>query len=465
MSFNDQNFMLQNNAAIELYEKAKDIPIFDFHCHLDPQEIYEDKVFDNIVDIWLGGDHYKWRLMRSNGVSEELITGDASNEDKFKAYAETVGVAVGNPLFHWSNLELKAIFGIDEYLHGGNWETVYKAANAHIKETQLSPRKLIEAAKVKFIGTTDHPLDSLEWHQKIKDDASFDVVVAPTFRPDEAFVNHANFKSFVNQLGQTVERDIDGFAAFISALEDRISYFAEHGAKASDISLAEIIHEEASEEEINQIFTKAMAGEQLSKLEEQQWQTAVFSALCGLYKKYNMTTQVHFGALRNNNRRYYELAGADAGFDSMGDQIDLGKNLNALLNALSETKQLPKMIWYNLNPQYNTILSNTLVNFHANEEGIKSQLQFGAAWWFADTKLGMLNQMQVLAEQNLLANFVGMLTDSRSFLSFQRHDYFRRILCTYLGELVELEEIPNDDQLLTTLIENICFANAERFFA
>lgn len=403
--------------------------------------------------------------MRSNGTPEELVTGNGSNEDKFKAFAEAVGVAVGNPLFHWTNLELKAVFGIDEYLNGDNWKDIYDRANAHIQATKMSPRKLINDSNVKFIGTTDGPLDSLEWHKKLKEDESFDVTVAPTFRPDQAFVDHASFVDFVAQLSEATDIKVHDFASFMEALEVRVKYFADNGAKASDISLAQIVYTPATDAVLNDILAKAVAGSSLTELEVKQWQTGVFTELAGLYKKYGMVAQVHFGALRNNNTPYFEKIGGDAGFDSMGDQVDLGVNLNALLDALSTSGKLPKMIWYNLNPQYNTILSNNLVNFHANEEGIKSQLQFGAAWWFADTKLGMLNQMEVLMEQSLLANFVGMLTDSRSFLSYQRHDYFRRILCTFLGEMVEKEEIPNDEKLLKTLVQNISFDNANRFFA
>ncbi|XJS10045.1 glucuronate isomerase [Aerococcaceae bacterium WGS1372] len=464
MIFNDSNFMLDNETSKKLYEIASKQPIFDYHCHLDPQEVYEDKPFDNIVDVWLGGDHYKWRLMRANGVNEKFITGDGSNEEKFKAFAETIEFAVGNPLFHWTHLELRDVFGIDEYLTSENWERIYNELNDYIQREELSPRKLINRSNVEFIGTTDHPLDSLEWHAKIKEDTDFDVVVAPTFRPDEAFVDHANFAGFVDRLRDEAGETVENFETFIKAMENRIKFFVEHGAKASDISFGAIVYREADQAELDATFEKAMNGKDITREEAEAWQTEVFVELSRLYKESNIVSQVHFGAIRNNNTKYSSQIGPDAGFDSIGDQVDLGVNLNALLDRLSREEKLPKMIWYNLNPQYNFILANTLQNYQANEEGIKNYMQFGAAWWFADTKNGMLDQMDALANSGMLANFLGMLTDSRSFLSYQRHDYFRRILATFIGDWVEREEIPNDEHLLTTLIENISYKNAYNYF-
>lgn len=464
MAFMDENFMLTSEAAKKLYGWAKDMPIFDYHCHLDPQEIYEDKPFDNIVDIWLSGDHYKWRLMRANGVPERLITGDASNKEKFEAFAKTVSIAVGNPVFHWTQLEMANVFGIQDYLNEDNWEAIYDQLNAYIEEHQLSPRKLIEEANVNFIGTTDGPLDSLEWHEKIVADEDFDVVVAPTFRPDEAFVDHANFVNFTNELAKVSGVEINDFQSYVDALADRVKYFADRGCKASDISFGKIAYNPAEESELDAIFEKAMNGEEMSAEEAGQWQTEIYVELCRLYKEYGFVTQVHFGAIRNNNTPYAEKLGPDTGFDSMNDQTGLGDQMNALLDRLARDEKLPKMIWYNLNPQYNTLVANTIQNYQANNEGIKGLLNFGAAWWFADTKLGMIEQMNTLADQGILYNFLGMLTDSRSFLSYQRHDYFRRILCSYLGEWVEKEEIPNDDQLLRNMVENICYDNAARYF-
>lgn len=465
MAFNDMNFMLNGPTAVKLYnEAAKDQPIFDYHCHLDPQEIYEDKPYDNIVDIWLGGDHYKWRLMRANGVQEKYITGDASKEEKFQAFAETVSKAFGNPLYHWSHMELKAVFGIEEAITPDNWQAIYEQANAYIQEHGVSPRQLIKDANVNFIGTTDHPLDDLEWHQKLKDEADFETVVAPTFRPDEAFVDHANFQTFTQALAEKTGVDITSFQSFVDAMEARIQFFQEMGCKAADISFGAVEYTEADEATLDSILQKALNGEAITSEEAKQWQTEIFVALNGLYKTYNFASQVHFGPMRNNNTPYSSQTGPDTGFDSMGDQTDLGKNLNAFLDRLSRDGKLPKMIWYPVNPTYNILVANTLQNYQANEEGIQSQLQFGSAWWFADTKLGMLDQMQALAEQGMLANFIGMLTDSRSFLSYQRHDYFRRILCSLVGDWVDKGEVPDNEALLYPFIEGICYSNAEAFF-
>jgi len=465
MTFNDDNFMLQGRSAQKLYKIAKDQPIFDFHCHLPPQEIYEDKPFDNIVDVWLGGDHYKWRLMRANGVKEEYITGDASNEDKFKAWAETVSVAIGNPLYHWTHLEMRDIFGIGEVITKDNWKSIYDQMNDFIQENELSPRDLIKQSDVRFIGTTDHPLDNLEWHQKIKEDDSFDTVVAPTFRPDEAFITHDNFAGFTKGLSEKTDQEITDFTSFMNALDDRVEFFAEMGARASDMSLDGVVYAEASEDELDTIFQKAINGEEVSTEEVEKWQTAVFVELARLYHENNLVMQVHFGAIRNNNTTYSKEIGPDNGFDSMRGQTDLAVNLNNLLDRLVREDHLPKMIWYNLNPAFNTVLPNTLANFQANEEGVKGKLQFGAGWWYNDTKRGMIDQMDNYAEHGILAHFVGMLTDSRSFLSYQRHDYFRRILASYIGKWVDEEEVPDSEELLRPIIEDISYKNADEFFS
>lgn len=465
MAFNDDNFMLQGEAAKKLYQIAKEQPIFDFHCHLDPQEIYEDKPYENIVDLWLGGDHYKWRLMRANGVSEKYITGDASNEEKFKAFAETVSVAIGNALYHWSHLEMRDVFGIDDVITKDNWKDLYDRMNAFIEENELSPRKLIKNSNVTFIGTTDHPLDDLEWHKKIREDESFETVVAPTFRPDEAYVSHTNFANFTKALSEKTGVEISGFTSFMKAMEKRVIFFAENGAKASDISLDAIVYAAADGDTLNAIFNKAMNGEELTQEEKTQWQTEVFVDLARLYKENNFVTQVHFGAVRNTNSRYADRLGPDSGFDSIGDQTDLANGLNAILDRIAKEDNMPKMIWYNLNPAFNTVLANNLINYQANEEGIASKLQFGAGWWFNDTKPGMLDQMEKYADAGILANFVGMLTDSRSFLSYQRHDYFRRILSSFIGKWVDEEEVPDSEDLLRPIIEGISYKNAQKFFS
>ncbi|CAM2838912.1 glucuronate isomerase [Streptococcus agalactiae LMG 14747] len=464
MGFNDETFMLTSEPALKLYDQIKDQPIFDYHCHLDPKEIFEDKVYDNIVDLWLGGDHYKWRLMRAHGVSEDYITGAASKLDKFKAFARSLSRSYGNPVYHWSAMELKNVFGIDEVLTEENAEDIYYRINETLKTKKISPRKLIKDSQVTFIGTTDHPLDSLEWHQKLADDASFETTVAPTFRPDEAFIEHRNFTDFIRRLSQVTAVSIEEFQDVINALEKRVAYFAEKGCKASDISFTEIVFEEADKETLDSLLKTVQEGYQPSQLEINQWQTAVFAELCRLYKQYGFVTQVHFGALRNNHSGIFQQLGSDVGVDSLGDQTALAINMNRLLDHLAQQNNLPKMIWYNLNPSYNIVVANTLANFQTNEEGIKSYLQFGAGWWFADTKSGMLSQMTALAEQGVLANFVGMLTDSRSFLSYQRHDYFRRILASYLGQWMVDGEVPNDYDAIGQMAKDIAYHNAVEYF-
>lgn len=464
MGFNNETFMLKNEPAKKLYTQIADKPIFDYHCHLNPQDIFEDKPFDNIVDLWLGGDHYKWRLMRAGGVSENLITGQASKLDKFKAFAKVLEQSYGNPVYHWSAMELKNVFQIEEPLNEQNAEDIYHRVNHYLVDNNISPRKLIQDSRVTFIGTTDHPLDTLEWHKKIKEDVTFDVTVAPTFRPDEAFIEHQNFNQFVQRLADTTQQSITNFSSFIDALEERVVYFVEHGCRASDISFTEIVFAQSSAEELDTIFENVKNGQKPTPLEMKKWQTAVFRELCRLYAKYQLITQVHFGALRNNHSTLFERLGADIGVDSLGDQTSLAINLNKLLDDLVRVNSLPKMIWYNLNPSYNILLANTLANFQANEQGVKGYLQFGAGWWFADTKTGMLSQMTALSEQGLLASFVGMLTDSRSFLSYQRHDYFRRILCSYIGEWVVDGEVPADYETLGRLVSNIAYHNAVNYF-
>lgn len=464
MTFNDRYFMLKNEPAKKLYEKIAELPIYDFHCHLDPKEIYEDKVYEDIVDLWLGGDHYKWRLMRANGIPEEEITGSASKLTKFKAWARTLERAYGNPLYHWSHLELRQVFGVEELLTEENAEKLYHQLNAYLQEHQISPRKLIADARVAFIGTTDHPLDHLEWHKQLAEDPEMETVVAPTFRPDEAFVEHRHFRQFVKRLEELTGQEVLDFASFVTALGQRVAYFAQCGCRASDISFTAICYEEASTMELNDILQASLAGKVASQSSINKWQTAIFRELCRLYKEYGFVTQVHFGALRNNHTGLFEKLGADIGVDSIGDQTSLTVNLNRLLDDLVQENALPKMIWYNLNPIYNIALANTLANFQANEEGCRSQLQFGAGWWFNDTKLGMIEQMNAYAEQGMLANFVGMLTDSRSFLSYQRHDYFRRILASYVGQWIMEEEVPEDYERLGQFVEAISYHNAKEFF-
>lgn len=467
MTFINEDFMLQSDSAKHLYhDYAKDMPIFDYHCHLVPQQIAEDYEFENITELWLGGDHYKWRAMRAMGIPEEKITGNASPEEKFEAWAYTAENAVGNPLFHWTALELKKYFHVEELLTSKNWKEIYDECNRVLKEEHLTARTLIKNSNVTFICTTDNPTDTLEWHEKIKDDETFDVAVLPGFRPDEAFAiqDPAKFTGFIEKMQAVTGKAMANFAELVAGLEERIQYFADKGSNVSDHGLSQIYYAEATDEEIEAIFAKAVNKEAISEQEYAKYQTRLFVELGKIYKAKGFVMQLHFGAIRNNNSRLFAQLGADAGLDSIQDQPNVAYALNKLLDALETTNELPKFIAYNLDPTYFDLVGTAITNFQANSEGLRSKVQMGSGWWFNDTKYGMLKQLKSLSEAGLLMNFVGMLTDSRSFISYTRHEYFRRILCDFIGDLVERGEIPNDDALLEKLITNVCYNNAVEYF-
>lgn len=466
MSFIHDDFMLQNETAKQLYHDfAKDLPIYDYHCHLDPQQIAEDHEFQDVTELWLAGDHYKWRAMRANGIPERKITGDASSEEKFQAWAETVENTVGNPLYHWTHLELKRYFDIDDQLNGENWKEIYDKANKAIKENGLTARTLIKSSNVTFVGTTDNPTDSLEYHDQIRNDESFDVTVAPSFRPDEAFaIGEPKFTAFITKLKNVSSNEITSYKEMMKAIEARIDYFDERGTVASDHGIGVLAYAESTDEEIEAIFVKAVAGTDVTFEESAKFQTRLLADLGECYFDRDWAMQIHFGAIRNNNSRMFDLIGPDAGFDSLNDQANVAYALNNILDAMAKKGKLPKTIVYNLNPLYNDIVASTTANFQNNAEGIKGKIQFGAGWWFNDTEKGMLRQMETLADHGLLMHFVGMLTDSRSFVSYPRHEYFRRILCNYIGENVENGKFPNDEKLLKKMVENICYNNADRYF-
>ena len=466
MTFIHDDFMLTNETAKHLYHSyAKDMPIFDYHCHLTPEWIASDHEFTDITEIWLAGDHYKWRAMRANGVPEEKITGNASSEEKFEAWAETAEATIGNPLYHWTHLELKRYFGIDDLLSKDNWKEIYDKANQIIKDEKLTARKLIEMSNVKFVGTTDNPTDSLEHHDAIIADESFDVVVAPSFRPDEAFnIEDERFIDYLDRMEAIFGERITSYNQMMDQLKERVKFFDERGAKASDHALESMVYAEATDDEINAIFQKALNQEDISTTEKEQYLTRILVDLSEMYSDYGWVMQVHYGALRNNNQYWYDKLGADVGFDSIADSTNNGKKLNQLLSAMENQEKLPKMVVYNLDPTQNYIVASAAANFQVNDQGIKSKIQFGAGWWFNDTELGMLRQMETLADHGLLMNFVGMLTDSRSFVSYPRHEYFRRILCDFVGNQVELGKYPSDEKLLKRMIENISYDNAVEFF-
>ncbi|MEC6747972.1 glucuronate isomerase [Marinilactibacillus sp. XAAS-LB27] len=466
MSFIDKDFMLLNETGKHLYhDYAESMPIFDYHCHLSPQLIAHNHEFETITEIWLAGDHYKWRAMRANGIPEEKITGNASPEEKFKAWAETTEATIGNPLYHWTHLELKTYFGIEETLNSQNWKEIYDKMNQVIREEKLTTQKLIQNSNVTFVGTTDSPTDSLKYHDQIEQDTAFSVTVAPSFRPDEAFhIQDERFSGFLERMEVIFGEKPATYNQLMEQLSERVDYFDKRGTLASDHALDKMIFEEASEAEIETIFQKAVKQEAITELEKDQYLTRILIDLAHLYHEKGWAMQIHFGALRNANRYWYDRLGPDTGFDSIMDSVGEAKALNQLLDEMAYTDSLPKVILYNLNPTQNHIVASAASNFQTNDEGIKSKVQFGAGWWFNDTEAGMLKQMEALADHGLLMNFVGMLTDSRSFLSYPRHDYFRRILCDFIGKQVEEGKYPKDENLLKQMIENICYNNAINYF-
>ncbi len=455
-AFMDKDFLLSSDTARHLYhEYAADLPIIDYHCHLDPKEIFEDRQFENIAQVWLGGDHYKWRLMRSAGVEERYITGDASDREKFQKWAETVGLAVGNPLHHWSHLELKNYFGYEGALNGDTAEEVWQLCNEKLKT--LSARRLIVNSRVKALCTTDDPADSLEWHRKIAADESFGVKVLPSFRPDKALgIEKADYLDYLKRLGE-----ITSFAQLSQVLKERLAFFVSLGCRVSDHGMESVPYAPATKDEVEAIFRRRRNGEIPTLQEQKQFKTALLLELGREYHRLGVVMQLHFGVIRDNSHRVFRALGPDAGIDSIGDQPSI-KELAAFLGALDDTDELPRTILYSLNPNDNAALVTVMGAFQTGEA--VGKLQHGSAWWFNDHKQGMIEQLTTLAADGYLAGFVGMLTDSRSFLSYARHEYFRRILCELIGSWVENGEYPNDEKALRTIVEGICVRNAERFF-
>jgi len=461
--FLDDNFLLQNATAQALYhEYAKDMPIIDYHCHLSPQEIYENKQYKNITEVWLYGDHYKWRAMRANGVDESLVTGSASDYDKFLAYAKTVPMTIGNPLYHWTHLELKRYFGVEETLNEKTAPAIWEKVNAQLTGGGFGARDFITKSNVKVIGTTDDPIDSLEWHAKIKADPTFDVKVLPSFRPDKAvLIERPTFVEYIGKLSAASGIEIRSYDDLLAALKNRVEFFHANGCRVSDHGIDVMPYAEATLEEASAVFAKALAGEAVSFLEEQQYKTYTLVYLGRLYAERGWVMQYHVNALRNNNTHMFEKLGPDTGFDSINDR-EIAYPLSRMLDAIDREAGLPKTILYSLNPAQNYILGAMIGNFQGG--GIAGKIQYGSAWWFNDTKEGMIAQMKALADTGLLSRFVGMLTDSRSFLSYTRHEYFRRILCNLIGEWVEDGEYPDDRELLGEIVQNICYYNAKNYF-
>ena len=450
MSFINDNFMLKTEAARKLYAAVKDLPIIDYHCHLSPKMIAEDYKFRNAFDLFLGGDHYKWRQMRTNGIDEEFITGGADEYEKFLAFAKTMPYLIGNPLYHWTHLELKRFFDIDEPLSEKNCEAVWNKVNECLAKPEFSAQNLIKRSNVEVICTTDDPLDTLEYHEQLKD---FETKVLPTFRPDKAVeIGKETFLPYINAIGVKTYAELEAW------MVARIAYFDAHGCRLSDHALEYVPFALGDAEAV---FNKKMAGEELTKEEIDAFKTAVLKVCAKEYTRLGWTMQLHIGALRNNNRRMYEKLGADVGFDSIND-LCIAESLSAFMDNLEYDDVLPKTILYTLNPKDNYVLGTMLGNFQ--KAPTAGKIQFGSGWWFNDQRDGMEAQMMALANLGTLANFVGMLTDSRSFVSYPRHEYFRRIMCNLIGTWVEDGEYPADYEKLTEIVQGIAYYNSKNYF-
>ncbi|WP_130836503.1 glucuronate isomerase [Lachnoclostridium sp. Marseille-P6806] len=460
--FMGEDFLLDTETAKRLYDAyAKDMPIIDYHCHLSPQEIYEDVRFGSITELWLGADHYKWRQMRANGTPERFITGNGDDFEKFRCWAKTLEAAVGNPLYHWSHLELKRYFGFGGQLCEDNAREVWELCNEKLRSPEMSARGLIRSSHVELLCTTDDPADSLEYHRKLREE-DFSVRVLPAWRPDRAIdIEKADYADYMKKLSEVSGVRIEGFAELLEALRARLRFFADNGCSISDHGLAGVVYEPASFEEADRIFRKRLAGETLSGCERRKFRTVLMLALGEEYAQRNWVMQLHYGVQRNLNRRLFEALGPDAGADAIGDQSSAAE-LGRYLDALAEKSSLPKTIVYSLNPADNAVI-DTIIGCFQDDSAV-GKLQHGSAWWFNDHRVGMEAHMTSLANLGLLGNFIGMLTDSRSFLSYTRHEYFRRILCGFIGRLVENGEYPNDERLLRKLVEGISYRNAKRYF-
>jgi len=448
-----KDFMLKGKTAKKLYHTyAEDMPIIDYHCHLVPKQIAENYRFRNITDLFLGGDHYKWRQMRTFGIDEKYITGDASDYDKFIKYAEMMPYLIGNPIFHWTHLELKRYFDIDEMLCPETADAIWEKCNKLLASEGFSARELIVKSNVKALCTTDDPLDTLEYHKQLRDEG-YEVKVLPTFRPDKLInIDKDTFVGYIGQLGASTYEEVK------SKLKEKIAYFHDVGCRLSDHGVDYIFYAEG---DAKAAFDKAMRGESITKEEADAYKTELMLVCAEEYTRLGWTMQIHMGALRNNNTEMFKKIGPDTGFDSINDNR-VAEPLSKLLNAMNSNGYLPKTILYNLNPKDNYVLATMLGNFQSAP--IKGKIQFGSGWWFNDQRDGMEAQMKALGNLGMLSCFVGMLTDSRSFVSYPRHEYFRRILCNLLGEWVDSGEYPNNEKYLGEIVKDICYRNAESYF-
>lgn len=460
--FLDDNFLLENSTAERLYHDfAKHQPIIDYHNHLSPSDIANNKKFRNITEVWLYGDHYKWRAMRTLGIDERYITGDATDKEKFLKWAETVPYTLRNPLFHWTHLELKRYFGIEELLAPKTAEKIYEQCNEMLQSNDFTTQGLLQKMNVDTVCSTDDPIDNLEFHQiHLQNDSA--IKLFPAFRPDKAvLIDNDGFVAYINKLAEAVNRSIVSYDDLLAALQNRVNYFHENGCRVSDHGLNKVHSNPVSKQELETIFNKKMNGSTLSEEEIQQFSSGLMIELGKMYAEKGWVMQLHLGALRNNNSRLLNILGPDTGFDSIGDYPQ-ASDLSTFLNALDSIDKLPKTIIYNLNPSDNEIMATMIGNF--NDGSTKGKMQFGSAWWFLDQKDGMEKQLNALSNMGLLSCFVGMLTDSRSFLSFPRHEYFRRLLCNLIGRDVHNGELPNDIDWLGSIVEDICYHNAKNYF-
>lgn len=461
-AFLDDDFLLTTPTARRLYQVARSMPILDYHCHLDPKEIAQDRRFENITQVWLGGDHYKWRLMRANGVDEAYITGDASDREKFQKWAETLELAIGNPLYHWSHLELRRYFGYEGVLNGDTAQEVWELCNQKLQEPGMSARSLIANSGVTLVCTTDDPADSLEWHQQLAQDSSFPVKVLPAWRPDAAMgLERPEYLDYLQRLGQAAGVEIRTYADLKEALLSRMAFFDKMGCRASDHALTVAVCQPASEEELERVFQKRLEGEPLTQEELAAFQTGFLRFVAGEYKRLGWVMQLHYGCRRNNNTRMFHKLGRDTGYDAVL-QGTPSLEVAAFLDLLASQDALPRMVLYSLNPNDDEGLNSVIGCF---QDGTPlGRIQQGSAWWFNDHKAGMVKQLTAFANGGLLGNFIGMLTDSRSFLSYPRHEYFRRILCELLGAWVENGEYPADWKALEKMVRGVCYNNAVEFF-
>ncbi|GAB4058736.1 glucuronate isomerase [Uliginosibacterium sediminicola] len=462
-TFMDEHFLLETPTAQKLYhEFAEHQPIIDYHCHLPPQEVADNKQFRNITEIWLGGDHYKWRFMRSSGVTEDFVTGNQPDIEKFRKFCSVLPMGVGNPLYHWSHLELQRYFGTKTLVSADTADELWEVCNAQIGKPELSARGLMLRSNVRVVCTTDDPVDDLAYHKAIAADSGFSVKVLPTFRPDKSFnIDRAGFQDYIRKLATVSGVAINNFGELTQALSARLDYFAAHGCKLSDHAIDIAFFSPASDSELTTILSRAMNNEVIGKEDADKFKTAIMLFLGRQYAQRGWAMQLHIGAQRNNNTRMFNRLGPDTGWDSIADDL-ISAKISAFLNALDGDDLLPKTVLYNLNPIHNEVLATMLGNFQDGK--VVGKMQFGSGWWFLDQKDGMTRQLTALSQLGNLGAFVGMLTDSRSFLSYTRHEYFRRILCNLIGGWVENGEYPQDYKLLGKIVSDICYNNADRYF-